>query len=68
MAIAIRASVTVSIALESTGRAMSISRVSRVRVSMSLGAMSDSAGCSSTSSKVSPSGITRADPEGISGM
>ena len=68
MAIAIRASVTVSIALESTGRAMSISRVSRVRVSMSLGAMSDSAGWSSTSSKVSPSGITRAEPDGISGM
>ena len=67
MAIAIRASVTVSIALESSGMGSSMLRVSRVRVSTRLGTTSDSPGWSSTSSKVRPSGTTRAEPAGSSG-
>src|SRR4051794_33949882 len=54
-AIASRASVTVSIATETTGTSSSISRVSRVRVETSFGSTSDSAGTSSTSSNASPS-------------
>ena len=50
MAIAIRDSVTVSIAALISGTRMEISRVRRVVVSMSLGARSDSPGSSSTSS------------------
>ena len=56
MAMAIRDSVTVSIALDSSGTRSEISRVSRVVVSTSLGTTSVSPGSSSTSSKVSPSG------------
>ena len=55
IAIAIRDSVTVSIALDSSGTLMSRSRVSRVVVSMSAGTTSVSPGISNTSSKVSPS-------------
>src|SRR3954447_15051225 len=54
MAIAIRASVTVSIALESNGVRRVIDLDSRVDVSTSLGITSDAAGSSRTSSNVSP--------------
>ena len=54
-AIARRASVTVSIAAETIGMLSSIERVSRVRVETSFGSTCDSAGTSSTSSKVRPS-------------
>src|SRR4051794_14676859 len=54
-AIAIRASVTVSIALDSNGVRRRSDRQSRVEVSTSLGITSEAAGESSTSSKVSPS-------------
>ena len=54
-AIASRASVTVSIAAETTGMLISIERVSRARVETSFGSTRDSAGTSRTSSKVSPS-------------
>src|SRR5581483_4346480 len=54
-AIASRASVTVSIAAETTGIASSIPRVSRVRVETSFGSTSDSAGTSRTSSNARPS-------------
>ena len=54
-AIASRASVTVSIAAETTGIASSISRESRVRVETSFGSTSDSAGTRRTSSNASPS-------------
>ena len=54
-AIARRASVTVSIAAETTGIASSSSRVSRVRVETSFGSTSDDAGTSRTSSKARPS-------------
>ena len=50
IAIAIRDSVTVSIALEISGRAQAIPRVSRVVVSTSLGITSVSPGSSRTSS------------------
>ena len=50
MAIAIRASVTVSIALETSGTASRIRRVSRLLVSTSAGTTSDAPGISSTSS------------------
>jgi len=50
IAIAIRASVTVSMAAEASGTERVISRVSRELVSMSLGAISVSPGSSSTSS------------------
>ena len=50
MAIAIRASVTVSIALESSGTASRMRRVSRVLVSTSVGTTSDAPGISRTSS------------------
>src|SRR4051794_1142343 len=56
IAIAIRASVTVSMALESNGVRKRSERDNRVEVSTSLGMTSEAAGCSSTSSKVSPSG------------
>ena len=54
-AIARRASVTVSMAAETIGIARSIEGVSRARVETSFGRTCDSAGTSSTSSKVSPS-------------
>ena len=54
-AIAIRASVTVSIAAETSGSSSAIVRVSRVAVETSFGSTADSAGTSRTSSKVSPS-------------
>ena len=54
-AIAIRASVTVSIAAETIGSSSAIVRVSRVAVETSFGSTADSAGTSSTSSKVMPS-------------
>src|SRR5882672_5304044 len=50
-----RASVTVSIAAETTGTSSAIVRVSRVAVETSFGRTADSAGTSRTSSKVSPS-------------
>ena len=53
MAIASAPSVTVSIAAEISGMPSSISRVMRVRVSVSPGRMLDAAGTSITSSKVS---------------
>ena len=52
--IAMSASVTVSIAADRTGMVSAMSRVSRVRVSASLGSTADSSGTSSTSSKVRP--------------
>ena len=55
-ATAIRASVTVSMAEESSGTWTAIRRDTRDDVSTSLGTTSDAAGCSRTSSKVSPSG------------
>ncbi len=54
-AIAIRASVTVSIAAERSGISSAIARVSRVAVETSLGSTAESAGTSRTSSKVRPS-------------
>ena len=54
-AIASRASVTVSIAAETIGISSAIVRVSRVAVRTSFGSTDDSAGTSSTSSKVRPS-------------
>jgi len=59
MTIAMSASVTVSIAEEITGILSAISRVSRVAVLAIEGSTSDSAGRSRTSSKVSPSGMSR---------
>jgi hypothetical protein len=50
MAIAIRASVTVSIAEDSSGMASRMPRVSQVLVSTSVGTMSDAPGMSRTSS------------------
>jgi hypothetical protein len=50
MAIAMRASVTVSIALESSGTAIRRRRVSRLLVSTSAGTTSDAPGMSRTSS------------------
>ncbi len=54
-AIAMRASVTVSIAAETTGTSRTIVRVSRVAVETAFGSTDDSAGTSRTSSKVRPS-------------
>jgi hypothetical protein len=54
-AIAMRDSVTVSMAADTMGMASSIDGVRRVRVSTSVGSTADSAGTSSTSSKVRPS-------------
>ena len=56
IAIAIRASVTVSIALDTSGTRSRSLRVIRVLVSASLGISSEWAGKSSTSSKVRPTG------------
>ena len=50
MAMAIRASVTVSIALESSGTASRMRRVTWLLVSTSVGTMSDAPGMSRTSS------------------
>ena len=58
MAMARRLSVTVSIAAETRGMLRPISRVNRVAVSTWVGMTSDAAGCSKTSSKVSPSRIS----------
>ncbi len=55
IAIASRASVTVSIAADTIGISSAIVRVSREAVRTSFGSTDDSAGRSSTSSKVSPS-------------
>ena len=55
MAIAIRASVTVSIAAETSGMPRVMFRLSRELVSTPLGTTSDSAGSRRTSSKVRPS-------------
>ena len=55
---AIRASVTVSIADDTSGTRNVMSRVSRVLVSTSLGTTSEAAGSSSTSSKVRPTMAT----------
>ncbi len=52
MAIAMRASVTVSIAELSSGTLSEMSRVARVRVSAVEGRTFEAAGCKSTSSKV----------------
>src|SRR6185437_10725462 len=57
-AIAMSASVTVSIAEERMGKLSGMSRVRKVRVSAWLGSTDDSSGCKSTSSNVSPSGIS----------
>ncbi len=56
MAIAIFASVTVSMAEATTGRFSAIERVMWVRISTSEGSTSDRPGLSSTSSKVKASG------------
>src|SRR4051812_13188858 len=58
MTIAMSASVTVSIAEDRIGMLRSISLVTRVLVSAWLGSTLDSAGWSSTSSKVRPSGMS----------
>jgi hypothetical protein len=58
MAIAMRASVTVSIAELSNGMFMEIERVTRVRVSAVDGKTEDAPGTSSTSSKVRASRIS----------
>ena len=58
MTIAMSASVTVSIAEETTGMLSAISRVRRVRVSAWEGTISLSAGRSRTSSKVRPRGMS----------
>ena len=50
IAIAMRASVTVSMALDSSGTAIRMRRVSRVLVSTSAGTTSDAPGMSRTSS------------------
>jgi hypothetical protein len=55
MAIAILASVTVSIADATIGRLRRMVRVSRVAMTTSLGSTSERPGRNSTSSKVSPS-------------
>ena len=55
MAMAIRASVTVSIAEEINGTRSTMLRDSRLVVSTSLGTTSDAPGSSSTSSNVRPS-------------
>ena len=60
IAIAMSASVTVSMAEDRTGILSGISRVNWVRVSAWLGSTLDSRGCSSTSSNVSPSGMSGA--------
>src|SRR4051794_16082201 len=59
-AIAMSASVTVSIADDRIGILSGISRVRKVRVSAWLGSTEDSSGCNSTSSKVRPSGMSAA--------
>ena len=59
MAMAIRASVTVSIAAETRGSLTEMLRDSRVEVSASLGMTSVAPGSSSTSSKVRPSSRER---------
>src|SRR5438128_1908493 len=60
MAIAMSASVTVSIAEDRIGICSGVSRVRKVRVSAWLGSTLDSSGCSRTSSNVSPSGMSGA--------
>ena len=53
-AIAVRASVTVSMAAETSGISSAIVRVNRVAVATSFGSTEDSAGTRRTSSKVRP--------------
>ena len=60
IAIAMRASVTVSMAEDTSGVRSVMLRVSRVVVSTSLGSWSETAGWSSTSSKVRPRGANLA--------
>ena len=64
MAMAKRASVTVSIAALTSGTARVMPRVNRVDVSTASGNTSDAEGTSSTSSKVSPSAANLASSEG----
>src|SRR6266508_1130295 len=59
MAMAVRASVIVSIAALTSGTLSCMVRVSAVLTSASLGIKSDAAGTKSTSSKVSPSAISK---------
>ena len=59
-AIAMSASVTVSIAEDRIGMLSGISRVRKVCVSAWLGRTDDSSGCRRTSSNVSPSGMSAA--------
>ena len=66
IAMAMRASVTVSIAELSSGTRSEMRRLTWVVVSTSLGMTSDSFGCSSTSSNVRPNGANGAGtPEGV---
>ncbi len=62
MAIAMRASVTVSIAAEISGMFSAIAGVTNVRVSAVAGSTSDGPGTSSTSSNVSASRSSMPDP------
>ena len=65
MAMARRASVTVSMAADRTGRLRKTVRVRRVRISTSLGITSERPGLSSTSSKVSASRARPSDRRDI---
>jgi len=62
MAIAIRPSVTVSIALDNSGMFIAMLRVTRVAVSAPAGSTELAAGTNKTSSKVSASRICIANP------
>jgi hypothetical protein len=64
-AIAMRASVTVSIAAETSGMSSAIVRVRRLAVTTSFGSTADSAGTRRTSSKVRPSfaNLSRRSPK-----
>ena len=64
IAMASRASVTVSIAALTSGTASVMPRVNRVVVSTASGSTSDASGTSSTSSKVSPSVVNLLSSEG----
>mgnify|MGYP000160611509 CR=1 FL=1 len=67
MAIAIRASVTVSIAELSSGMFIRIARVTKVEVSAADGSTVEAAGTRSTSSKVSASRISMKASIGVLG-
>ena len=62
MAMAMRASVTVSMAEDSSGMFILMDFVTRVRVSASLGSTEDAPGTSRTSSKVRASRISMGPP------